>query len=72
MIIADELQEKKKQLEFQIKLAMQKFIDETGLLIDEIHAYKPMISTSNTDTAETIRSREIKATMDSLQVRIQL
>lgn len=72
MTIANELQEKKKQLEFQIKLAMQKFMDETGCLIEEIYATEPTIGLSGKDTEEDIRNKKRKAILDGLIIKIKL
>jgi len=72
MSIRNELLEKKKQLEFSIKLAMQKFMEETGLLITEVKACIPPGPVSGNMTEEDIDNKRKKFLLETLEISIRL
>ena len=72
MSIKADLLEKKKQLEFTIKMAMQKFMDETGLTIERIHATIQTCPMDKFTTQEDIVKMEMKSVIDSLDIKVKL
>lgn len=73
MTMREELLVKKKNLEFQIKLAMQKFMDETGLMITEISASNDYLGgIGGNPSEEELDTMRKEVLMNSLKIAIRL
>ncbi len=73
MTVRNELLEKKEQLESTIKEAMQKFMDETGLMIVDIFASNaPLGGIAGSPSKEELEKRKKETLMNSLKISVKL
>ena len=73
MTVRNELLEKKEQLEFSIKLAMQKFMDETGLMIVDIFASNSSLGgIVGSPSKEELEKMKKENLMNSLKISVKL